>query len=186
MRRAFPVRIVARCFVAAVLLSLIGPGEGHGVPPKGPPITFADGAPSVDALMDQLLDALARQDEAALTRLRVSKEEYTRIIMPGQIKEGQDPPKPDQKVNDFAWSLLNTKSLYFSQNLIKEFGGRTSIRKGVRFTRPPLEYAWYRAFGEVRLTVEDPEDKRQYQLSSGWIAEVGGKYKFIGFEFDDD
>ena len=82
------MRNVASCFVAAVLMSLIGAAEAPGVPPKGPPITFTDGAPSVESLMDQFLDALARQDEAALTRLRVSKEEYTRIIMPGQIGGG--------------------------------------------------------------------------------------------------
>lgn len=180
------MRIVASSIATAVLVLVTGCVKAGSASPNGPPIELTDGAPSVEALMDRFLDALARQDEAALTRLRVNKAEYTRVIMPGQIQKGQTPPPPDEKVSDFAWSLLNTKSLFFTQNLMKEFGGRTSVRKAVRFTRPPLEYAWYRALGEVRVTVEDPEDKREYLLSSGWIAEVDGKYKFIGFEYDDD
>lgn len=175
-----------RAVVAIAVVLSVGELGTAAPSPPGPPIRFADGAPSVDALMDQFLDALARQDEAALTRLRVSKAEYTRIIMPGQIKPGQQPAPADEKVCDFAWSLLNTKSMFFTHSLMKEFGGRASVRKNIRFTREPLEYAWYRALGEVRLTVEDPEDKREYLLSSGWIAEVDGKYKFIGFEYDDD
>jgi hypothetical protein len=181
------VRIVV-CFIAVVvcLFAHVGSGRAGTAPTDRAPIALTDGAPSVDALMDRFLDALARQDERALTNLRVNKAEYTRIIMPGQIQKGQSPPPADEKVCDFAWSLLDTKSRYFSQSLMKEFGGRTSVRKAVRFTQPSREYAWYRALGEVRMTIEDPEDKRQYQLASGWVAEVDGSYKFIGFNHDDD
>jgi hypothetical protein len=178
-------QIAFRSIAVAVLL-LIGCAVDAGTTASnGPPIGLTGGASSVDALMDQFLDALARQDEVAMLRLRVDKAEYTRIIMPGQIQKGQSPPPADEKVCDFAWSLLDTKSRYYTQALMKEFGGRTNVRKAVRFTKQPVEYAWYRAMGEVRMMVEDPEDKRQYELSTGWVAEVDGKYKFIGFNADD-
>lgn len=178
---------ITRILLAAGLaVALVACASGQKASEDAPPLELAGAAPSVDALVDQFLDALARQDEAALQRTRVSKDEYVQVIMTGQVKKELRPASPYNNVSDFAWSLLDTKSLYYSQSLFKEFGGREVLKKKVWFTRPAREYPWYRALGELRVTVEDPDDGREYQLSSGWIAEVDGKYKFIGFEYDDD
>ena len=52
------------------------------------------------------------------------------------------------------------------------------------FTKPTQEWLWYTAHGELRLVLFDDAGER-YEMKSGWIAEVDGRYKFIGFNWDN-
>ena len=49
---------------------------------------LADAARSPDLLIARFLDALAAKDRAVLHRLRVSKEEYLAVILPGSVPPG--------------------------------------------------------------------------------------------------
>jgi|SRR5215813_6969773 len=146
--------------------------------------SFADGAPSLDALMDEFVRALSQNDTEALTRLRVSKAEYVDLIVPGTVPVGTPPRNVSQSPKEFFWTMLDTKSRYFADNLIKNFGGRTYTHHELKLSRPMQEYAWYKAHGEVRMELAGTDDVT-YHVLTGWVAEVDGKYKFIGYEFND-
>ena len=134
--------------------------------------------------MDEFVQALSRRDMDTLTKLRVSKTEYVDLIVPGTVPVGKAPRAVSQDPKEFFWNMLDTKSRYFADNLLDNFGGRTYTHRELRLTQPTKEYAWYKAHGEVRMELEG-DDAVTYHVSAGWVAEVDGKYKFIGYEFND-
>lgn len=147
--------------------------------------SFTTGAaPSVDALMNEFVQALTDKDKAALTRLRVTKNEYVDLIIPGTVPVGQPPRLVSEQPREYYWSLLDTKSYYYTENLIGQFGGRAYRGHTLRFSRPTKQYAWYSAVGQVRLELEGDDD-HTYHVLTGWLAEVDGKYKFISYEYND-
>ncbi len=160
-----------------------GRAQGTGPVEGEPPIKLA-GAPSREALIDQFLDALARNDKAALYRLHVTKDEYLLIIVPGSVPLGKPPLQTFEQNNEFFWGLLDSKSRFFSDVLLKDFGGKRYEKERIEFSRPAQEHPWYTAHGELRLHLMSPEGKA-IVLRSGWIAESYGRWKFIGFEWDD-
>jgi hypothetical protein len=146
--------------------------------------SFSEGPQSLDALMDQFVDAISRKDKDALTKLRVNETEYAGLIIPGTVPVGRPPREVSQNPREFFWRMLDTKSRYFADNLVDRFGGRTYRSHQFKFSKPTKEYAWYTAHGEVRMELEGDDDVT-YHLMSGWVAEVDGRYKFIGYEFND-
>jgi len=161
----------------------VAAGESAAVP-TGPPIKLSGGAPSVDVLLDEFLAAVEHKDLAALERLRLTKEEYTRIIVPGQVRKGQPPLQTFEKANDVFWGMMNTRSRYTIESLVNEHGGRHYVRRQLEFTEPTREFAWYTAYGGVELTLWNDQGQ-DYELATGWIAEVDGSYKFIAFSRAD-
>jgi len=150
-------------------------------PPKR---QLANGAPSVDALLDEFLAALAAKDEQGLHRLRVTEVEYRQIIIPGTVKEGEPPRKVEAKPSEYFWRMLDQKSKDTGYVMMQRFGGQHYKRKEVTFTKGVRKFAWYTAIGEVRLQIEDEKGIEQV-LPTGTIAEVSGRYKFIGFNFNN-
>jgi len=146
--------------------------------------TFADGAPSVDALMDEFVQALSQKDMDALSRLRVTNAEYVDLIVPGTVPVGKPPRQVSNNPKEFFWRMLDTKNHYFAEELLNLYGGRTYRSRQLTFSKPAKEYAWYKAHGEVRLDLEGDDDVT-YHVRSGWVAEVDGKYKFIGYGYND-
>jgi hypothetical protein len=142
-----------------------------------------DGRPSVDALIDEFIQALTKKDKDALTKLRVTKTEYVDLIIPGTVPVGQPPRLVSEQPKEYYWNLIDTKSHYYADNLVGQFGGRTYRGHQLKFSRPTMEYAWYKAIGQVRLELE--ADDATYHLLTGWLAEVDGRYKFISYEYKD-
>jgi len=145
---------------------------------------LVNGAPSVDALLDDLLAALAAQDEQGMHRLRVSETEYREIIIPGTVKEGDPPRQVAAMPSEFFWRMLDQKSEDVGRLLMQRFGGHRYTRKELSYTKGVRKFAWYTALGEVRLHVQD-ENGGDHVLHTGSIAEVNGRYKFIGFNYND-
>jgi len=145
--------------------------------------SFASGAPSMDALVDQFIQALSNQDKEALNQLRVSKTEYLDLIVPGTVPVGQRPRQVSEQPKEYFWSMLDTKSHYYAERLLGQFGGRTYHAHELTLTRPSKEYAWYKAYGQVKMELHGDDDAT-YHLISGWVAEVDGRYKFIGFNYE--
>ena len=150
--------------------------EQAGVPFKG--------APSVDALVDQFVAGVAAKDTGTLHTLRVNEAEYRRIIVPGSAPVGKTPTYVADMSNEFFWRMLDQKSRDFLDVVLNDYGGHPLQRGQVTYTKKPRQYAWYRAYGEVRIPVSDGQGHTAL-LKSGWIAEVDGQYKFIGFNWDD-
>jgi hypothetical protein len=144
-----------------------------------------DGAPSVDALIDELLEAIAHNDKDAMHRLRVTKDEYLQIIVPGTVEKGQPPRKVSKEPREFFWSLNDRKSRYAADNIMTRFGGRTPLTHELRFTNGTTEYLWYTARGQVRLDLLFEQGSLPEELRTGTIAEVDGRYKFLAFQWDN-
>jgi len=141
---------------------------------------LSGGAKSIDALLDAFLKALQAKDEQALTQLRVDHREYREVIIPGTVKPGQPPRNVPEETAEFFWSMINQKSLDVGYALMKNFGGHQYTRKEVTYSKGTREFGWYKAHGDVRLQLED-EHGAMRELHTGAIAEVDGRYKFIGF-----
>lgn len=176
--------IASLALFAACSRSTAHPIEASGDAPHAAQRATPQGAPSIDALLDEFLAALEKEDFTALHELRVTRQEYQDIIIPGTVQKGQPLRQVSEKPRDYFWGVLDTKSHYFAEDLMTKFGGRHYRDRQVRFTAPPREYATYSAYGQVRLTLEG-DDRKVYDLRTGYIAEIDGRYKFIGFGWND-
>ncbi|MBI1815663.1 MAG: hypothetical protein HYR72_11835 [Deltaproteobacteria bacterium] len=163
---------------AAVRIDLSSTNSAAPPPPTG--FHLDGGASSIDALLDEFLIALQTKDEHALTRLRVTEEEYRTIIIPGTVKPGEPLREVADAPSVFFWRVLNQKSEDVARVLFEGFGGRALARRELRFTKGSRQFAAYTAHGDVRLLVLN-EFGEQRELRTGTIAEVGSQYKFIGF-----
>jgi hypothetical protein len=163
-----------------VILSKPGPDPG---PTR--PIGLSRGAPSIDALLTEFLDAVERQDLDAMHRLRVTKDEYQRIIVPGMVRPGEPPRRISEQPREFFWQINDRKSRYAAEAIANRYGARHYTDRTLRLTRGTREFAWYTTHGQVRLDLHAPELAGTAELRTGSIAEVDGQYKFISFQWDD-
>jgi hypothetical protein len=186
--------LVSRAFAAGVVLLSLGrlvhgrdvsdQADRSPVARPAPIHGFADGsARSADELVSRLLDALATRDEVALHRLRVTRDEYLNVIVPQTVEPGRPPRQVSERPKEFFWEVLDLKSRLYASRLLQDFGGRRYIHHDLRFSRPTRQYAGYDAYGEVRLALAD-EDGAERELRAGWIAAVGERFKFLGFNSD--
>jgi len=171
--------------VATVALLLALPGLPRADAKSAKPIQpakvqLSNAAPSMDTLLDRFVHALSQGDAKALNGLRVTEREYRGIIIPGTVKPGEVPRTVAPEPSQWFWSMLNQKSEDMSRSLIKSYAGHTYKRKAVSFTKVTRQFAWYVAHGDVRLVLES-ETGETKELGTGAIAEVDGRYKFIGF-----
>lgn len=148
-------------------------------------LRLQNGASSVDELLDRFLAALEKEDMASLNGLRVTKSEYLDIIVPGTVEKGKPPRQISEKPKEYFWGTMDFKAREFAKILTQRYGGRHYSRHQLRYTDPPKEYAWYNAWGQVRLDLTSGEEDKVYHLETGWIVEVDGQYKFMSFEWEN-
>ncbi len=176
MQRAIILTTISLLFAAACAHT------ARTTPP--PPIQgLTDGRPTVDALIADFVAALTARDKAALNGLRVNETEYRSILVPGTVPPGAPPRKVSEQSSVYFWQLLDTKSRLYADQLLQDFGGRPYRRWDLEFSGQPQHFASYSTMGEVRLELEGEDDKT-WHLETGAIAEVGGRFKFIGFNYD--
>jgi len=174
----------ARLF-AVVLMAAALAGPVVGATPPITPDTLrafklSNSFSSRAELLDKFLEALRAKDAAALNRLRVTEDEYRSFFIPASVKEGAELQLPSERTSKFYWDLLNTKSLYTADAMLRGFGGRTYTLKGVEYDKGPKTYAFYRADRATVLNVEDEEGKSQ-EIKVGSIVDVNGQFKFMSF-----
>jgi hypothetical protein len=201
MKRRSRLIGVFTLFVAGASLATITAQRGassdsHAAPPPHvdpapssetarPPITFTGGAPSIDALIDEFLDAVEHKDISALHRLRVTKDEYLQIIVPGTVDKGEAPRQISEQPREFFWALTDRKSRYAADNIVDRFSGLHFTTRTLRFSKGTSEYLWYTAYGQVRLDLNVQGIAEPFHLRTGTIAEVDGRYKFLAFNWND-
>lgn len=149
-----------------------------------PPIGLRGGYGSIEALVDAFLDAVQAGDTGAMHRLRLTKEEYANIIVPGEVPKGQPPRATFEKVNDVFFGMMDSRSRYTADAIVARFKGKSFTARRIEFTKGTREWAWYTGHGELRIVLTDAEG-REETLRTGWIAEVDGQFKFIGLNKDD-
>jgi hypothetical protein len=139
---------------------------------------LADAAPSIDALIDRLIAALAKKDAGALNRLRVTEAEYRTFFLPGSGDPGEPGRVYDDVSSEFAWQKLNTNSVYAAAGIMRDYGGHKFTVKEIAYLKGRKEYAWYTAYKTVGLKLQD-ETGKEGELVLGSIAEIDGQFKFV-------
>lgn len=156
--------------------------DGSHVAPRGaaPHPPLSGGASSVDELLGEFLATLEANDRDALERLRVDETEYRKVIMPGSVEPGQPPQRLSEAADEYFWQSLNGKSVYYRQHILSGYGGRKYRIANVKWLKGIRDYAWYRVYDRLALTVVD-EDGVEHVIDTGSVAEVDGRFKFISF-----
>ena len=154
-------------------------GQTHDPVPTATELTNAE--PSAAQLIDRFLEALASKDPDALHRLRVTEAEYREILMPGAVPEGQPPRRSSKEFADFSWGLVDTKSRYYEQSLLYEYGGRQLRLKAAAYERGEKHFANHDVHEQLRLELEDGTSGAPVTLATGSIVEVAGRYKFASY-----
>lgn len=144
---------------------------------------LAGGASSVDELIDKFAAALRTKDKEKLRSLRVSQDEYLKVILPGSIDEGAPRPRYTQEEQEYFWGLLNGKSVYVEANLMSSWGGRDIKVTAHDFRRGTKKYADYTAYKQLILKFKDGEGNED-AMKIGSIAELDGRFKFISYVRD--
>jgi hypothetical protein len=142
-----------------------------------------DASPSVDAAVQRLLDALKTKDKEALRRLRVTETEYKEIIIPGNVDPGMPAQQFPDQLSDYAWGIINGKSIYVEANILHDFGGHDYKIKDVLYRKGIKQYAGFKAYKQLVLTLEDEKGAKR-QLSTGTVVDVDGQFKFVSFVRD--
>lgn len=176
-------------FFAVALMAMASVGSAVGATP---PITadtlrafeLSDAPPSREELLRKLLEALRTKDAAALNRLRVTEAEYRSFFVPASVKEAAELRPPSERASKFYWDMLNTKSLYSADAMLRGFGGRKYVLKDVTYEKGPRTYAFYRADRAAVLRVEDEEGQSR-EIPVGSIVDVKGRFKFMSFSSGD-
>jgi len=167
---------------APVLLATRGVrASDEGKP--APAARFRDGAPSIERLIDEFVQAINDKDKTRLRQLRVSQEEYLGVILPGSVEPGERRPQYNQEESDYLWGLLNGKSIYVEANLIASYGGHHATVTEKEFRRGMQKYADYTAYKQLTLTLKDDKGT-EATMRIGSIAEVDGQFKFISYVRD--
>ena len=156
-------------------------GRSEQVPEPGPLRKLENAEPSAEQLIDQFLGALARKDQDALHRLRVTETEYREILMPTSVPAGEPLRRPSKDFADLAWGLLDQKSRYYEQSLLFDYGGRQLRLKDLSYAKGERTYAGYTARQQLRLMLEDVVSGDELELATGSIVEIAGRYKFVSF-----
>jgi hypothetical protein len=169
-----------------IALSLVAASCATFLRSEARPAAAFAGLPSEEALLDKFVAAVSAKDKAAMDRLRVSELEYRNVIIPGSAPVGKtmQGPLSDRKFNYF-WSMLDKRSRDYADVIVHEFGGRHWQRVRHWYAEEPKQFSGFRALGETRIAVVDDEGN-QGTIRTGAVANVGGRYKFIGFQYDGD
>src|SRR5262249_23020238 len=158
-----------RIAIALSLLAAMGGPATASVPSPDRVRLDRASAPSLDQLVSRLLKALEAKDATELRRLRVTRREYTKIILPGFVAAGTAPRLVAPDENEFWWSMLDTKSKYSELAILDQFGGKRLTVEKMTFIKGSEEFAWYTAHKRILLTLRD-EDGAEATLQMGSVV----------------
>jgi hypothetical protein len=177
--------IYTRRLIAVVALGVICPAAAPPAPAaiQRPRPALRNASASVEELIDRFIKALAAGDRRALSRLRVDKAEYLRLILPGTTEPGQPPKRYSSDVRRFAWDMLDNRCRFWESTLLNTYGGRDLTIDRLEYREGVKRYAGYTAYRQLALDVRDPSGAAQ-ELRTGSIVEIDGRYKFISFVRD--
>jgi hypothetical protein len=177
MLRAFLIIFATVTFACTAVAS----GETIGIREAGPLRALDNSEPSAEQLIDRFLGALEHGDPDALRGLRVTETEYREILMPTSVPEGQPLRRPSKEFADLAWGLIDEKSRYYEQSLLSQYGGLQLRLKNVAYDKGEQRYAGYTARRQLRLKLSDDSTGAEFELATGSIVEVAGRYKFVSY-----
>jgi hypothetical protein len=160
--------------VVVVLFSSLGLVSSCCEQPAGGGLT--NGAASVEELVDRMLASLRAGDLAALEALRVTKDEYLRLIFPHFKLTGSG----SALSADFHWQLLDLKSAKGARHAISEHGGTDLKVLEIRQESKVEDYGHFQLLGKTQVKVRAGGEEIWIRFLGSTVA-MGGKFKFLSF-----
>lgn len=178
-----------RFALLAIVVFAIGHGasrgvaSGHGTPPSVR-AAFTDGAGSIDDLVEAFVAALRLGDARAIERLRIGRDEYLDVILPGSVEPGEPlQPIDRERAGPYWWEHLSERSDLHRDDLVRIFGGRELELVDKRFAKGTKRFANHVAHRRLLLELRQADGETRH-LQTGSVAEVNGRFKFISFVRD--
>ncbi|MGW8265932.1 MAG: hypothetical protein ACWGSQ_06160 [Longimicrobiales bacterium] len=139
---------------------------------------LADARTSPEALAEDALVAVTRQDEAGLSALMITREEYETLLWPSL-------PDRTQMPFDFAWSLTGPRSRKARRVVLEEYGGLPIELVKVDLGEEVEPYEAFTLYREARMTVRraDTGQEGSFPLMDVLVV-MGGGWKFLNFVED--
>lgn len=165
-------------------------GVAASTPGPSPEVaSLRAGDKSIDDLAAKVVAALAANDRAALLAVLIEPDDYRDVIIPSSVEPGQPWRRWKDKSRQFFTDEFLHKSAIIAERLLETYGGKPLQLASWRLTTETKRYAGYIAHGELRLAVEvappatlDAPDV----LRLGYVAEVGGRFKLLGYVAEMD
>ena len=136
---------------------------------------------SMEELVQKTLDALNREDEAALASLALTEEEYRRYIWPAlplsKIEQWQ-------KQYDFVWGQVSARSSDGLGLILQKYGGQQFEYRSLRAAGGRAPYADCIVHKDVRITVKDSSGMEQEVKLFGSLVEMNDQFKIMSFDID--
>lgn len=135
-------------------------------------------ARSPEELGRAVVEVLNSSDVEGMHRLRVTREDYTKLIYPGFEASHYRSGFPA----DFAWENLNKKCLEGAKKWIRHHGGQDLEFVSIRFEKPTESFDGFQRHPGTVLTVRKPgEDPFELRIL-GSVIEAEGTHKFLSYD----
>lgn len=167
-----------RGLALALSLSLLAACAEGGAEPARP--GFTGGAPSLEALAEGVVAALAAGDTAALASLRVTEFEHNRLLWPAFPAARQDPPFPVE----LAWENLEVRNAGALHRLRPRFAGRDVRLASVACPGGEERYAGFTVLHDCRLEVVEDGARRGVTQPFRSVVVRDGRYKLVRYRTD--
>jgi len=138
------------------------------------------GAASLDELILRFLEALRTRDTDALEALRLTRDEYVHLVMPGHVPPGEPPQRLSPEAAEYFFQVMDAKSRQFRSALVQRFGGRPLELREIGFEKGVARYAGHRAHRRAALRLREA-DGSVIELRTGSVVERDGRFKFASY-----
>jgi hypothetical protein len=168
-----------RTVLLAAVLAITGCASAKrgeaGIPATKPKRVLANSAPSDWELCERVLAALKERDADKLQALRITREEYEKLLWP----EFKIPANGGNV--DFHWMLLDLKSRAGIQDAISEFGGEDMKLLEVVPTKGFDAYETFDLWPRVEFKVRRANGTEEQIRVFHTAVHLDGQFKILGF-----
>jgi hypothetical protein len=134
---------------------------------------------SSEDLAHAVLDALARNDRAALERLVLNEQEFRDHVWP-QLPAS----RPERNLPfSYVWGDLRQKSNASLMKVVSEHGGRHYALAGVEFD-DMSDYSTFRVHRDATFRVRDAQGQEKSVRICGSMIEKDGAWKVFSYVVD--
>ncbi|MDH4065993.1 MAG: hypothetical protein OEW19_16460 [Acidobacteriota bacterium] len=127
-----------------------------------------------------MLDAVARKDAEALTRLALTKDEFETIVWPTLPVSRPEVRMP----MDYVWQDTFTKSRAYLGRTLADFGGERFSLVRIEFRGETTEHGTYSVSRKTHVIVKDDAGRERNIRLFGSIIRQGGRSKVYSYIVD--
>jgi len=139
------------------------------------------GASSPRRIVEQVLDAVADRDTAALLDMLVDADEYDRIVYPELGAHYVAARDTRSETRQFLWENQRLDALKGMRSAMRELGGRRLSFVTIEFTEGEQRFPSYRLMEGGVVSVVDAGGTPATLHMLGTMIEKSGRYKLLSY-----